>query len=289
MKSRLIPTVALIVPLLATLAWAQQEIPVWPGEAPGSEGKTASEKVRITETEHEHVISSIHHPSLTVFLPEKDTATGAAVVICPGGGHRELWFDHEGINVARWLAAHGVAGFILKYRLAKEEGSTYQVETHSLADLQRAIRLVRSRAGEWGVDPARVGVMGFSAGGELAALGGTRFTGANSAATDPVGKQDDRPAFQALIYPGNSGTIVPAKNSPPAFLVCGYDDRADISAGLARVYLKFKEAGVPAELHIYTGIGHGFGVRESNHTPSATWLDRFDEWLGDRGFLKSAR
>ncbi len=289
MKSRLLPRVALIFPLLVLTVRAADalppEIPIWSGDAPGSEGKTAPEKVRITDVEKEHVISSIHHPSLTVFLPPADKATGAAVVICPGGGHRELWIDHEGYNVARWLAAHGVAGFVLKYRLAKEEGSTYRVDKESLADLQRAIRLVRSRAVEWGVDPARVGVMGFSAGGELAGLSAMRFTGAVKDTTG-VGGQNDRPAFQALIYPGNAGSIAPTKDSPPAFLVAGYGDRADISEGIAQVYLKFKQAGVPAELHIYSGTGHGFGVRESNHTPSATWLERFGDWLGGSGFLK---
>jgi endo-1,4-beta-xylanase len=259
-------------------------IPVWPGDAPGSEGKTAAEKFRVT-SEGEHIFTTIHHPSLTVYLPPAGRATGAAVVICPGGGHRELWMDHEGYNVARWLAAHGIASFVLKYRLAREEGSSYQVATHSLADLQRSIQLVRSRAAEWGVDPARVGTIGFSAGGEVAALAGMHVIAAKTGATDALERQDSKPAFQALIYPGNTDSIAPTKDSPPAFLVCGYGDRAEVAEGLARVYLKFKQVGVPAELHIYSGAGHGFGIRESNHTPSATWPDRFKEWLSDQGFL----
>src|SRR5579863_8499521 len=140
---------------------------LWPNGAPGSEGKSAPETVRLTP-EGEHVIASVHQPSLTVFLPAQ--GTGAAVIIAPGGGHSELWMDHEGYNVARWLSAHGVAGFVLKYRLAREKGSTYTVEGNALADIQRAIRVVRANAAEWGVNPARVGVMGFSAGGEVAAL-----------------------------------------------------------------------------------------------------------------------
>jgi acetyl esterase/lipase len=280
----------LLSQLLSAAVWAADEVPViplWPGEAPGSEGQTAPEKVRIT-ADGEHVLSSIHHPSLTVYLPPAGKATGAAVVICPGGGHRELWMDHEGYNVARWLAAHGIAGFLLKYRLAKDEGSPYQVEVHSLADAQRAIRLVRSRAAEWGVDPARVGIMGFSAGGELAALTGMRFAGPAAKDADAVGRLDPKPAFQALIYPGNPDAILPARDAPPAFLACGYDDRADISQGLPRVYLRFKQLNVPAELHIYTGAGHGFGLRETNHFPAGAWIDRFHEWLADRGFLKAA-
>ena len=263
-------------------------VPLWTGDAPGSEGKTGGEKVRVTP-DGEHVFSNIHHPSLTVYLPPKDQATGAAVLICPGGGHRELWMDHEGYNVAHWFAAHGIAAFILKYRLAREEGSTYQVGVHSLADAQRAMQLVRSRAGEWGIDPARVGVIGFSAGGELAALVSQQTVAGVGTAADPLERQDSRPAFQGLIYPGNADAITPAKDSPPAFLACGFDDRADISEGLARVYLRFKQVGVPAELHIYTGAGHGFGLRESNKFPAGAWAARFREWLADRGFLGAPR
>lgn len=290
MKTKSIMLVVVLSQFLAATIWAADEtvIPLWPGIAPGSEGKTGQEVVRISEG-GEHIFSSIHHPSLTVFLPPKDQATGAAVVICPGGGHRELWMDHEGYNVARWLAAHGIAGIILKYRLAREAGSTYQVGVHSRADVQRALRLVRSRATEWGVDPARVGVMGFSAGGEVAALASMNGVDGDSAAADPVEKQSSKPAFQVLIYPGNAGSILPAKDSPPAFLACGYDDRPDISEELARIYLRFKQAGVPAELHIFTGAGHGFGLRETNHFPAGAWPVRLHEWLADRGFLGKAR
>jgi|GraSoi2013_100cm_1033763.scaffolds.fasta_scaffold15299_2 hypothetical protein len=123
----------------------------------------------------EHIISSVRHPSITPFLPGREKSTGAAVIIVPGGGHSELWMDHEGYNVAKWLSDHGVGTFMLKYRLAREKGSTYTIEGSALADVKRAIRLVRSRASEWALDPRRVGVMGFSAGGELAALASTRY------------------------------------------------------------------------------------------------------------------
>ena len=287
MKTRLLLGLFFIGQLLVAVAApavAPLVIPVWPGDAPGSEGKVGEEKVRLSG-EGEHVVSGIHHPSLTVYLPPKNQATGAAIVICPGGGHRELWMDHEGYRVARWFAGHGVAAFILKYRLAAEEGSTYQVAIHSLADAQRAIRLVRSRAAEWGVDPARVGIIGFSAGGELAALAAMHALAAEPAATDPVARQDSRPAFQGLIYPGNAAAILPAAGAPPAFLLCGYDDDARISEELTRVYLRFRAAGVPAELHIYTGAGHGFGFRDTNFFPAGAWPERFHEWLADRGFL----
>jgi endo-1,4-beta-xylanase len=271
----------------ATVLAAQQprEIPLWPKGAPGSESKTGEEVVRVTQ-DSEHVVSNIHKPSITPYLPTKDKSTGAAVVIAPGGGHRELWVDHEGHNFAKWLSARGITAFVLKYRLAREANSTYKVDEHALADTQRAIRLVRSRAQEWGVNPARVGVLGFSAGGELAALSSMRFDGGNKEAVDAIDRENSRPDFQALIYPGSSGKIVPAKDSPPVFLVCGYKDRPDISRGMAEVYLKFKDAGVPAELHIYAAAGHGFGVREKNRNAAGAWPHRFEEWLADLGLLQ---
>ncbi len=269
----------MLLPLLAAFsliaAAEPQSILLWPNGAPGSEGKTAPEAVRITPA-GDHVVSSVHQPSITPYLPTPETATGAAVVIAPGGGHSALWMDHEGYNVARWLSEHGVAAFVLKYRLAREKDSTYTIEGTSLQDTQRAITLVRSRAAEWHVNPARVGVMGFSAGGELAALAATRFT------------EDNKPSFQALIYPAIPRDMKLSAQTPPAFLACGENDRKNISQGLPELYLALKQAGASAELHVYSGTGHGFGMRETNHTPSAAWLVRFHEWLGAGGFLKPA-
>ncbi len=263
------------------------EIPLWPNGAPGSEGKTGKESVRVTP-DGDHVISNVHNPSLTPYLPaaDKTKAPRTAVIIIPGGGHREMWVDHEGHNLARWLSARGIAAFVLKYRLAREPNSTYTVDEHALADTKRAIRLVRSRAQEWNIAPTRVGVIGFSAGGELAALSGMRFDSGNKDASDSVERENSRPNFQALIYPGRSERVLVTKDSPPAFLVCGYKDRPDISKGLAEVYLKFKEAGVPAELHIYASAGHGFGMRDKNQQAFGTWPARFQEWLSDSGFLQ---
>ena len=289
MKNRLLLGQTLLVLLLLPAAiWAAQqpkEIPLWPNGAPGSEGKTGDEAVRVTP-EGERVISNVHKPSLTPYLPAKDKATGAAVIVAPGGGHRELWADHEGHNLARWLSARGIAAFVLKYRLAREANSNYKIDEHAFADGQRAIRLVRSRAQEWGVNPARVGVLGFSAGGEVAALVSMRYDTGNKEAADVVEREPSRPDFQALIYPGSSGRVVPTKESPPIFLLCGYKDRPDISRGLAEVYLKFKELGVPAELHIYATAGHGFGMREKNRSAVVTWPARFEEWLNELGMLQ---
>lgn len=273
--------------LLATSVCAADpsaEILLWPEGAPGSEGKTAPEKV-VTSANGERQISSVHKPSITPFLPAREKATGAAVLVIPGGGHSKLCVDHEGGNVAQWLADRGIAAFVLKHRLAREEGSTYTIEGHALADTQRAMRLIRSRATEWGVDPARLGAMGFSAGGECVALACMRPSEGKADAPDPIDRLDARPAFQALIYPGRSGDIEPAKDAPPAFLACSANDRKDISEGLAEVYLRFKRAGASAELHIYSSGGHGFGLRAANKGALAGWSDRFVEWMESRSLL----
>lgn len=223
----------------------------------------------------DRVISSVHNPSITVYLPARDKATGAAVVIAPGGGHRELWSDHEGHTVARWLNERGVAGFVLKYRLAREKDSTYTIEGAALADTQKAIATVRAHSKEWNIDPARVGVMGFSAGGELAALASVR------------GEPADLPSFQALIYPAIPKNMPLSKDTPPAFLACGENDRQNIAEGLPELYLAMKRAKLSAELHVYAGVGHGFGMRATTRGAVAKWPERFYEWLDAKGFLKS--
>jgi endo-1,4-beta-xylanase len=279
----------LIVVLLAlpTAAVAQRPVVLlWPAGAPGSEGKSAPELLRISP-QGDHILSSIHSPSVTVYLPSPDKATGAAVIIAPGGGHRELWIDHEGYAVAEWLSDHGIAGFVLKYRLARETGSTYTIEGTELEDMQRAIRLVRSRAAEWGLDPSRIGVMGFSAGGELAALAATRSGDGNPAASDPIDRLSAVPAFQALLYPAIPHDLALTRETPPAFLACGQDDRPDIAEGLPELYLSMKRLGIPAEMHVFAHVGHGFGIRASNAGNVSSWPDLFYRWLGASGLLKS--
>ena len=159
------------------------------------------------------------------------------------------------------------------------------------SDAHRAIRLVRSRAAEWGLNPAAVGIIGFSAGGEVALLSAVRPGTGVAAAADPVDRIDGRPDFYALIYPGGlpRTDIEVTRTTPPVFLCAGYGDRQNISEGLAEFYLKTKRAGASAELHMYAGAGHGFGVREANRGPAAAWVVRFHEWLGDRKFLAAPR
>ena len=282
------PSISLLVSLLLPSALLAAELPkeisLWPNGAPGSEDKTAKEVVAKSAS-GELSVSSIHNPSLTPYLPAKEKATGTAMLVIPGGGHRVLAITHEGYNVAEWLSERGIAAFVLKHRLARETNSTYKIELESLADTQRAMRLIRSRAAEWSINPDRVGAIGFSAGGELVNLVCARFDEGKADASDPIERQNCRPNFQALIYPGRSGDIQPMTNFPPVFLACSYTDRKDISEGLAEVYLRFKRAGVPAELHIYSTGGHGFGLRASNQKPVGAWAARFEEWMADSGFL----
>jgi acetyl esterase/lipase len=274
--------------LIAAPAFAQlpknlpRAIPLWPQGAPGSEARAA---------EAEQVIGSnvcnVHNPTLTPYIPDADKSTGVAVIICPGGGHSKLCLGHEGYALAEWLRDRGIAAFVLKYRLAREKGSTYTVQDHAMADTRRAIRLVRSRASEWRLKPDRVGILGFSAGGELAAYAAMKNDPGTKDAADPVERHSSRPDFQALIYPGSSGSFKVEPGMPPVFLAAGYHDRPDIAEGLAAVYLKYKAARIPAELHIFANAGHGFGYRpDAKPSAAIRWPERFTEWLGDSGFLK---
>ena len=267
-------------------------VTLWSGGAPGAVARHAEpEKIAGSN------VSNIHAPSLTVYLPDSGRATGCAVIVAPGGGHARLAIQHEGWNVARWLADHGVTAFVLKYRLAKDDATAagapqpYTVDRDALGDAQRAVRLVRARAAEWRVNPAAVGIIGFSAGGEVALLAATRPGAGGASAADPVDRLDARPDFYGLVYPGGlpRTDIEITKTTPPVFLTAGYGDRQNISEGLAEFYLRTKRAGASAELHIYAGAGHGFGVRDTNKGPAGAWISRFHDWLGDRGFLRAAK
>ena len=279
--------IALSVLSISRAADLPKAIPLWPNGAPGSEGKTSPEIGKPEGPARNFTnITNVHNPSILPYLPAKDKATGVAVIVLPGGGHRNLAISHEGYNVGEWLADHGIAAFVVKYRLAREPGSTYKIDVEALADTQRAIRLVRNRAKEWNVNPDALGVMGFSAGGELAYMASMKMDGGIENSADAIDHESAKPNFQALIYPGTSGNIVPTRDSPPVFLACGNLDRPDISQGLAEVYLRFKQVGVPAELHIYAKVGHGFGLTPNLKPPASEWPMQFEQWVNNLGFGK---
>jgi endo-1,4-beta-xylanase len=273
--------------LLAAAASAADPILLWPKGAPGSEGKTAPETMRINPPD-EQVVSKVNAPAITPFLPDPAKATGAAVIIIPGGGHKEIWVTHEGYRVAQALADRGIAAFVLRYRLAYADGSTYKVMDHSLADVQRAIRLVKSRSAEWKIDPARVGVMGFSAGGHLTALAGTHIALENPKAADPIDRLSARPAFLGLIYAYMPAEVVFKADTPPSFLIIGDKDTAlpGGSGGTVTRYLELQKLGVTSELHVLTGVEHGFGIRPTNRPQVALWPTEFADWLDAIGMLK---
>ena len=268
---------------------AHVPVPLWANGAPGSEGKTAPEKDDIN-ADGEHRVSSIHTPSITPYLVRNPKAPTAAIVIAPGGGHQYLSITHEGYDVAKFLSGHGVAAFVLKYRLAREPGSTYTVEGSALKDMQRAIRLIRSHAAEWNIDPSRVGVMGFSAGGELAVLAALKPDPDTPSASDTIERQSDKPSFEVLMYPGGLTPQIDAAvtaQTPPAFLLCGANDRDTIAQGLAELFVALRKANVPAEIHEYANVGHGFGLRFNQPGPVAEWPQVLLDWMDTRGFLRS--
>src|SRR6185312_2026228 len=213
----------IILLLFPALLWAQTEptvIPLWEKGAPGFESRRNE-----PELAKDYWVRNIHNPSLTVFLPPKDKANGAAVVVCPGGGHRLLVYTAEGIDPAKYLNSLGVTVFVLKYRLGRDTLSPYKIDVHAKQDGFRAMRLVRSRAAEFGLDTNRIGMMGFSAGGEVVDMVAFGKGPGDPKAPDPIDRQNAKPSFIIQIYPGPLYVpdVVPAE-APPAFLLAANDD-----------------------------------------------------------------
>jgi acetyl esterase/lipase len=269
--------------LAAKLASAQQVIPLWDKGAPGFESRRDE-----PEQHQDWWFKNIHNPSLTVFLPPPGKSNGTAVIIAAGGGHRELVFNPEGVEPAQYLASIGVTAFALKYRLFREPGSKYTFD-NTAQDIRRAMRTVRARAGEWNVNPDRIGVMGFSAGGEVAALIAYPPVEGDPKSTDPIERMSARPNFEILIYPGPLGIPdkIPA-NAPPLFLLGAADDQnvANVMFDLTR---KYHDAGASIEVHLYTQGKHGFNMgQRSSYVSIRRWPQRLAEWLEDRGMLSGA-
>ena len=304
---------------LRGFAETELEIPIWPGIAPGSEASTHEEEYRDrqatdgTDTLRDRAVVGVTKPTLTVYLPREEKATGVMVVVCPGGGFSNLAIDKEGHDVAVWLQSQGIACAVLKYRLPDLAARLY-VRNGSIADIARAIRLVRHHALKWNIDPRRIGVMGFSAGGYLAAAVGTLFDQGDSNSEDPVDRFSSRPNFVSPIYPLVSlelerhqrGEILKrilgadatdelvteysldtrvTSQTPPTFLVHAHDDRLSVEHSLL-FYLALQKANVPAELHVYAKGGHGFGIRQRGQ-PVSSWRERWIQWLQAEEFLES--
>jgi acetyl esterase/lipase len=260
-------------------------IPLWPKGAPGAEAHHG---------EPEQVIDTyVHHvedPSLTVFQADPRHANGVGIVVVPGGGHRMLVWVNEGVMPARTLNRAGITTFVLKYRLARETGSPYSIERDAAADARRAVRWVRAHAADYGVDPNRIGLMGFSAGGELVSLAADNPEPPRLGHDDAIDKVSARPDFQVLIYPGPLG--IPAATpagAPPAFLAAGTLDQCCAMPTMT-LYQQLRAAHVSAELHLFADTDHGFNVAmHSERISIQHWPDRLIDWLSDGGWLTGGR
>jgi len=263
---------------------APQVIPLWPRGAPGFEARRDE-----PEQARDWWVRHINNPSITVYLPPPDKANGTAVVIAPGGGFRELVFNAEGKQPAEYLRNLGVAAFALKYRLPKEAGSPYTLE-HAREDAYRAIRLVRSRAREWGIDPDRVGLLGFSAGGELASMVANAPGTGDPHAPDPIDRLGGRPSFQILIYPGGKVPDTIPRDPPPTFLLVANDDDYACDKTTLELFEKLRAAGARVEAHFFAQGKHAFNMGDRSKLISIkTWPQRMADWLGDSGYLPPAR
>jgi acetyl esterase/lipase len=249
---------------------------IWPQGAPNLPRRNEPEIAK------DYWVRNVHNPSLTIFRPKRQN--GAAVIVIPGGAHKLIVWTTEGLNVGPALNRYGVTVFVLKYRLAKEEGATATIDD-SAADVRRSIRWVRAHAAEFGVDPHRVGIMGFSAGGELVSLVADNRPNKATPALDAIDGQSDRPDFQVLVFPGPLG--VPANDiahAPPAFIAAGTLDDCCAKPAV-QLYEQLRTAGRDAELHMYAGAGHAFNLDESNRISVIHWPDRLADWMVDEGLL----
>ena len=272
----------------------QLVVPIWPDAAPGSEGWNQQEITGFTNGDLK-ILRNVARPTITAYLPDPAVATGTAVVVCPGGAFHFLADEHEGTQVAEWLVKRGIAAFILRYRVvptaADEE--TFQREFREamadrerlweltrdaramgVADGQRAVRIVRQSAAEWGVAPNRIGIMGFSAGGYVTVGVATGYDA------------ESRPDFAAPIYAAPYPNTVPA-DAPPLFTAFASDDEMAVR-GTLPLYSAWREAGRRVEMHVFARGGHGFGMRKKG-LPSDRWIELFSDWLAAEGFLPASK
>ena len=300
MKSRCL-FLLLLLPVSLVLAAEPAAIPLWPGTPPGETKVLPPEADQFTPGKDPLIagrpiirLGNVSTPTITVYRPDPARDTGAAVVVCPGGGYYILAMDLEGTEVCAWLNSIGVTAVLLKYRVPGREGRERYAA--ALQDAQRAVGLVRQRAQELGVDSGRIGILGFSAGAHLSAALSAQSALRTYPVVDAADAASCRPDFAVLIYPGGMekpggglrSEVEPAKDrTPPTFMAMAEDDPVRVENALT-YYLALKQAGVPAELHIYPTGGHGYGLRRTADDVT-TWPDRAADWLKAGGWLKRER
>lgn len=303
---RIALVVSLLIASLASIPASAAEplvVDLWPGKVPGDIGIKGEETSRVHQSPlvgPTKLITNVTRPTLTIYRPAPDRNTGTAMVICPGGGYWDLYWELEGEEVAAWLNSVGMTGIILKYRCPRRPGEAKgEPPLGPQLDAQRAVSLVRSRAAEWGIDPRRIGMVGFSAGGHLALATATGFAKRLYEPIDATDRVSCRPDFAVMCYSGYLKTkdkdevspglrSVPA-DTPPVFLAHASDDRESYggsdASNSAIMYLALKRAGVPTELHIYATGDHDFGVRQNEKLPSS-WTQLCVKWLRSQDLLK---
>ncbi len=276
--------ILLILPVFALAQTQPEVIPLWKNGAPGFENRKD-----IPEQAKDYWVRNINNPSITVFRPEKEKANGCAVVVAPGGGFRELVYNAEGKQAAEFLNSIGITAFVLKYRLPEEENSPYSIE-NVRQDAFRAIRLVRSRASEFNIDPNRIGMLGFSAGGAVIMMVAFDKGDGDPNAADAIDRINGRPNFQMMVYPGGKAPEKISSDAPPAFLICANDDEYGCDEVTLDLLQKFRAANVPVEAIFLAKGKHAFnmGDRSSLITVN-TWPQRMADWLKDSGFLNQIK
>jgi acetyl esterase/lipase len=297
---RSLSVTSILFVLFLTLSASAREpdsvLPLWPGKPPGEtkelppEADTTKPDANLVGGKRLIRLGNVSTPTLSVFLPPADKRNGAAIVICPGGGYSILAFDLEGTEIAEWFNERGVTCFVLKYRVPRRPDQSPK-SLAALQDGQRAMSLVRSRASEWNVDPARIGILGFSAGGNLAALTSMHYAERRYPEVDGADDDSCRPDFAVLVYPAylaEGDKLHPdvkiTSETPPTFLAHASDDKVS-PLNSALYYVGLKQAGVVSELHIYASGGHGYGLRRTDN-PVTTWHERCADWMTSTGLMK---